>query len=184
MSKMADEEKYRVEPQDVEEKEEKKGLFRPLPQPEQEFRKTDGKRPQPVVRLLGIPMYEKHRDILLILLMPMLTGLIDTAIYSFVIVSAVETSATYMFFLPALAAIPIGLAVSETGPALVSAFLSAIFFIVFYVIFLASPGILLPELGITDFIISGIAFAVGAFILVVVASILGVVIGVIVREFA
>ena len=181
---MADEEKYRVEPQGVEEKEEKKGLFRPLPQPEQEFKKTDGKRPQPVVKLLGISMYERHRDILLIILMPMLTGLIDTGIYSFVIISAVETNATYMFLFPALAAIPIGLVVSETGPALVSGFLSAIFFMVFFVAFLTSPGILLPELGITDFIITGIAFTVASFIFVVVASILGVVIGVIVREFA
>lgn len=184
MSKMADEEKYRVEPQEVEEQEEKKGFFRPLPQPEQKHRSTDGKRPQPVVRLLGISMYERHRDILLIVLMPVLTGLIDTAIYSFVTISAVETNATYMFLFPALAAIPIGLVVSETGPALVSGFLSAIFFMVFFVTFLTSPGIMLPELGIGDFIISGIALAVGSFIFVVVASILGVVIGTVVREFA
>ena len=184
MAKMADEEKYRVEPQDTEEQEEKKGLFRPLPQTEREYRSSVGKRPQPVVRLLGIPMYEKHRDVLVMLLMPILTGLIDTAIYSFVTISAVETSATYMFFLPALAAIPIGLVVSETGPALISGFLSAVFFMVFFAVFLASPGIMVPDLGIAGFILGGIALTVGSFIFLVVAGILGAVIGIIIREFA
>lgn len=181
---MADEEKYRVEtPEDTDEHEEKKGLFRPLPQTEREFKRVVGKRPQPVVKLLGVSMYEKNRDLLLILLMPVLTALIDTSIYSFITISAWENSATYLFFIPALVAIPIGLVISETGPALVSAFLSALFFMVFFVVFLSTPGIMVPDLGFSNFVISGIALTVGYFMFIVVASLLGTVIGTILREF-
>jgi hypothetical protein len=182
---MADDEKYRVEPPEEEEEQiEKKGLFRPLPTTEQTYKIVDGKRPQPIVKLLGISMYEKNRDIILIILMPLLTALVDTAIYSFVTVSIWENSATYLFFIPALTAIPIGLVMSETGPALIGGFLSSLFFMMFFIVFLMSPAFMVPDLGIADFLISGIALTVGYFIFVVVASLLGVIIGTIIREFA
>lgn len=180
---MADEEKYRVEIPEEEEQVEKKGLFRPLPKPEQKYKIVEGMRPQPIVKLLGISMYEKNRDIVLLLLMPLLTALVDTAIYSFVSVSIWENTATYLFFIPALAAIPIGLVLSETGPALIGGFLTAIFFMIFFVMFLTTPALMVPDLGFSNFLISGIALTVGYFMFVVVASLLGVVIGTILREF-
>ncbi|MFW9959858.1 MAG: hypothetical protein ACFFDV_02510 [Candidatus Thorarchaeota archaeon] len=179
---MADEEKYRVESPEEEETE-KKGFFRPLPEKEQQFKIVAGERPQPIVKLIGISMREKKRDLLLLLLMPFLTALIDVAIFSFVSVNIWEGSATYLFYIPTLAAIPIGLVVSETGPALVGGFLSAAFFMVIFVIFLMSPVIMVPTLGAGEFFISGIALAIGYIIFVVVASLLGSIIGTIMREF-
>ncbi len=181
---MADEEKYRVESREEEEEQiEKKGFFRPLPEKKQEYKVVEGKRPQPIVKLLGISMKEKKRDLIILLLMPFLTALIDTAIFSFVTVNIWEGSATYLFYIPTLAAIPIGLTVSETGPALIGGFLSAVFFLIFFVLFLMSPVIMVPALGIGEFFISGIALAIGYIIFVVVASLLGSIIGTIMREF-
>jgi len=181
---MTDEEKYRLEEpeKDGAVEEEKKGLFRPLPKSEVKTQVKDGK-PQPVVKFLGISMYEKNRDILVILLMPMLTGLINSSIYSFVTLSLIPSSAEYLFYLPVLAAIPIGLVVAETGPALVSGFLSALFFFVFFILFLTTPALISPELGVANFLVSGIALSVGYFLFVVVAGLLGSVIGTIIREF-
>jgi hypothetical protein len=184
VDKMVDEEKYRVELPDEEEEVEKKGLFRPLPKVEQKYKIVDGKRPQPIVKLLGISMYEKNRDIILLLLMPLLTAVIDTTILSFVTVSIWENSAIYLFFIPALVAIPIGLVLAETGPALIGGFLSALFFMILFVTFLTTPAIIVPDLGFANFLVSGIALTVGYFMLVVVASLLGVAIGTILREFA
>jgi hypothetical protein len=183
-SRMADEEKYRIEAQDEDEKKEKKGLFRPLPQVEKEYRTTSGKRPQPIVRLLGITMTEKKRDLILVVLMPFLTAVMDTSIFSLIIMHFWENSAVYMFLIPALAAIPIGLVVSETGQALIAGFLSAIFFMILFVFFLITPALMFPQLNLSNFVINGIAVAVGYFILVVVAGLLGAVIGTVLREFA
>jgi hypothetical protein len=183
VAKMADEEKYRVEAPEEEEQKEKKGFFRPLPQVEREFKTALGKHPQPVVKLLGISMFEKNRDLLLIILMPLLTAIIDTAIYSFVTMSIWENSATNLFFIPALAAVPVGLVISETGRALTGGFLSAIFFMILFVLFLMTPALMVPQLGISNFLISGIALTVGYFVFVMVASLLGAVIGTVLREF-
>ncbi len=185
VTKMTEEEKYRLEdPEEVEVVEkEKKGLFRPLPQVETKTRMKDGKA-QPIVKFLGIPMYEKNRDILLLLLMPMLAGLINSSIYSYVTLSLVPSSAEYLFYLPVLVAIPIGLVVSETGPALIGGFLSALFFFIFFIAFLTTPALFTPELGVANFLISGIALSVGYFLFVIVAGLLGAVIGTIIREFA
>ena len=182
---MADEEKYRLEDPDLEEDdtEEKKGLFRPLPKSEMETRVKDGKA-QPIVKFLGFSMYERNRDILVLLLMPMLTGLINASVYSYVTLSLVPSSAEYLFYIPVLAAIPIGLVVSETGPALIGGFLSALFFFIFFILFLTTPAFFTPELGIANFLISGIALSVGYFLFVIVAGLLGSVIGTIIREFA
>jgi hypothetical protein len=181
---MADEEKFRLEEPETEEQpaEEKKGLFRPLPEAESKTKIKDGK-PQPVVKFLGISMYEKNRDLLVIILMPLLTGLINSAIYSYVTLSLVESTATYLFFLPVVVAIPIGLIIPETGHALIGGFLSALFFFIFFIVFLTTPAFYTPELGITNFLISGIALSVGYFLFVIVAGLLGAVIGTILREF-
>jgi len=182
---MANEEKYRVEtPEDEpEEKEEKKGLFRPLPTREEpKYVDKDG-RPQPIVKVLGISMPEKRKDLLMLILIPALVGLIDATIYSYVITAQVGSSATYLFFIPALVAIPIGLTSSEAGNGLIGGFLGAVFFLVFLITFLTSPAILVPELGIGNFIMSGFAISIAYFILLTLATLLGSVIGVIIREF-
>ena len=181
---MTNEEKFRLEDPEQEEEpaEEKKGLFRPLPQAEQKTRVRDGKA-QPVVKFLGIPMFEKRRDLLVIILMPILTAIINSSVFSFVTLSLVESSATYLFSIPVIAAIPIGLVVAETGPALVSGFLSSIFFMIFFVLFLITPAFYAPELGVANFLISGIALSIAYFLFVIVAGLLGAVIGTIMREF-
>jgi len=185
VTKMTDEEKYRLEDPEKEEEveEEKKGLFRPLPKSEVKTRLKDGK-PQPIVKFLGISMYEKNRDILVLLLMPMLTGLINSSIYSYVTLSLLPSSAEYLFYLPVLAAIPIGLVVAETGQALIGGFLSALFFFIFFILFLITPVFFAPEIEISNFLVSGIALSVGYFIFVIVAGLLGSVIGTVIREFA
>lgn len=184
VTNMADEEKYRLEdPEQVDEPvEEKKGLFRPLPKSERKTHVKDGKA-QPIVKFLGISMYEKNRDILVLLLMPMLTGLINSSVYSYVTLSLVPSTAEYLFYIPVIAAIPIGLVVAETGPALIGGFLSAFFFFIFFIIFLTTPAFFTPELGIANFLVSGIALSVGYFLFVIVAGLLGSVIGTIMREF-
>lgn len=180
---MAEEEKFRLEePEEKDPAQEKKGLYRPLPEVEKKTRRKDGKA-QPIVKFLGISMYEKNRDILVLILMPMLSALINTSIYSFVILNLWENSSTYLFFIPVIVAIPIGLAIADTGHALIGGFLSAVFFFVFFIIFLVSPIFIVPELGIGNFLISGIALSVGYFILIIVAGLLGSVIGTIIREF-
>ena len=185
VAKMTNEEKFRLEDPEQEEEtqvEEKKGLFRPLPPTETKTRVKDG-RPQPVVKFLGISMFERRRDILVIILMPIMTAIINACVFSFVTLSILETSATFLFFIPVVAAIPIGLVVSETGPALVSGFLSSLFFMAFFVLFLTIPAFYAPELGIGNFIFSGIALSIAYYLFVVVAGLLGAVIGTIMREF-
>jgi len=180
---MTDEEKFRLEEPEDNASERKKGFFRPLPKTEQKTRVKDGK-PQPVVKFLGISMYEKNRDRLVMILMPMLTAIINVTIYSYVTLSIWESSATFLFFIPVIAAIPIGLVIAETGPALIGGFLSSFFFFIFFITFLTFPAIMTPGLGVADFLISGIALSVAYFIMIIVAGLLGSVIGTIIREFA
>ena len=70
---MANEEKYRVEtPEEDEEPEEKKGFLRPLPTREEpRYIKKEG-RPEPIIKLLGVSMREKRKDLLLLFLIPAL----------------------------------------------------------------------------------------------------------------
>ncbi len=183
---MANEEKYRIETpeeEEVDEFEEKKGLFRPLPEREEpQYVDKDG-RPQPIVKVLGIKMREKRRDLLVLLLVPALVALIDTTIYSYVVTVSLENSATFLFFVPVIIAIPIGLTSGETGHALVGAFIGAVFFLLFFVVFLSLPGILVPALGLSSFLISGIALAMVYFVLMTFATLVGSVIGLLLREF-
>lgn len=181
---MADEEKFRLEvPEETKDENEKKGLFRPLPTREKEKKVKEG-RPQPIVKFFGYSMYENQRELLVLFLMPFLVAMIDVAICSFVLVNLWESSSTYLFFLPVVVAIPVGLIISDTGRALIGGFLCAIDFMILFIIFLSSPALLTPELGFTNFIILGISLSVGYFILIAVASLLGAVIGIVIREFA
>lgn len=181
---MANEEKYRVEaPEEDQEPEEKKGLLRPLPMREEKVRLDKDGRPQPVVKLLGVSMFEKRKDQLIMILIPALVGLIDTSLFSFIFTAQIETTALTLFLIPMIIAIPIGLTASEAGTALVSGFFGGLFFILFHIIFLISPGLSLPELGIGNFLISAFGITTAYSILVIVATILGSIIGVILREF-
>lgn len=180
---MADEEKFRIEePEERQPETEKKGLYRPLPTTDKKSMMKEG-RPQPIVKFLGITMYENQREFVVLLLMPFLAALINVSIYSFVTVNLWESSSTFLFFIPILVALPIGLVISETGKALIGGFLCSLFFIIIFIIFLTTPAILSPELGIGNFIATGITLSFGYFILIVVASLLGSVIGSIIREF-
>ncbi len=181
---MANEEKYRIEtPDEEEEPEEKKGFFRPLPTKEEPRYIDKNGRPQPIVKLLGVSMTEKRKDLLMLLLIPALVAIIDTSFYSFILISVVESSTTTLFVIPAIVAIPIGLTSPDAGKALVSGFIGAIFFLIFFIAFLASPGLVLPELGIDSLIFSAVAVAIVYFILMTTATILGSVIGALLREF-
>jgi uncharacterized membrane protein YozB (DUF420 family) len=181
---MADEEKIRVETRDDEEDaEHKKGLFRPLPTRDEPKYVTVGDRPQPIVKILGISMREKRKELLILILIPALVALIDTTIYSFVITAQVQNSVTIVFLLPAIAAIPIGLTSPEASNSLVGAFLADMFFLIFLVTFLSVPGLLVPSLGLGGIIVSSIAISIGYFILVIIATFLGSIIGIIMHEF-
>ena len=181
---MADEEKYRVEsPEEEYEPKEKTGLLRPLPQREEHSYLDKDGRPQPIVKLLGISMPEKRRDLLMLILIPALVGIIDTMIYSYIITNALESSATFLFFVPIIIAIPIGLTSAEAGKGLVGGFLGSLFFMIFLIVFLVSPGLVVPELGIGNFLASAILLSTAYFILIIVSTLLGAVIGIIIREF-
>ena len=181
---MADEEKYRLEePDEKKDVEEKKGLFRPLPTVEEKKGITKKGKPQPIVKFFGFSMYESRRELLVLFLVPFLSAIIDVTIYSFVTVSIWSNNATYLFFLPVLAAIPIGLTLSETGRALIGAFVCSLFFLVLFIIFLTTPALLSPQLGLGSFLVSGITLSVGYFIMILVASLLGSVAGTLIREF-
>ena len=119
----------------------------------------------------------------MLILIPALVGLIDTMIYSFVVTVTLPNNATYLFMIPIILAIPIGLTSSEAGQALIGAFLGAVFFLIFFVLFLAMPGIIVPALGLSSFLISGIALAAVYFILMMMATLVGSVIGLLLREF-
>ncbi|TFG10261.1 hypothetical protein EU538_02485 [Candidatus Thorarchaeota archaeon] len=176
---MSEEDRYRVESPEEEEKKEKRGLLRPLPKVEQQ---TTSKG-VPIVNFLGLKMEENRRDLLVSILMPILVAIIDASIYAQIIIDVFTDEALFVFFLPMLAAIPIGLTVPQAGKALLSGFLAAIFFVVFFLLFLITPGLLVPEVGIGEFLVSGGVVSAIYFLFVVMASLLGVVIGIVIREF-
>ncbi len=184
---MANEEKYRTEtPEEEEVQEEKKGLLKPLPSEEvKEVSKhfdKDG-RPQPIVRLLGVSMPEKRRDRLMLLLIPFMVAIINTLIYSNVVIANLPNSSIYLFFIPVFIAIPIGLTSADVGKALIGGFLGTVFFLILFISFLATPALLAPILGIGSFLISGFMLSLGYVILNTTATLLGAIIGAIIREF-
>jgi len=176
---MTDESRYRTEEPNGEEKE-RTGLLKPLP--EVDKGRPSGKA-SPVVRMLGIPMKEKNRDLLMMFLMPILVALIDTNIYAAIVIDVLDDDALYVFVLPALAAIPIGVVSSQVGRALISAFLTALFFIVFFILFLINPGLAAPDMDLGSMFLSGMVITVMYFLFTVFASLLGCFVGILLREF-
>jgi hypothetical protein len=179
---MADEDKVRTGAPE-EDSEEKKGFFRPLPEKEEKKRIGKDGRPQPVVKLLGVSMTERTRDRLMLILIPALVAIMNTAIYSMIITNQIISDATYLFFVPIVVAIPIGLTAADAGRALMGGFFASIFFLFFFIFFLLSPGLFIPELGVEQFMFSALMITVGYFILIVVANLIGAVIGILLREF-
>ena len=177
---MDEESKYRIESDDDDETE-KKGFFRPLPSVEEKV--TIKGKSGPVTTFLGITMLEKYRDLIVFLLIPALVALIDANIYSMVMLHTLEESMIYLFVIPAIAAIPIGLTAGQTGHALLSGIVTAFFFAVFFMLYLISPGIAAPEIGIGTFFISGGVVTAVYFLFVIMASLLGSLVGALVREF-
>jgi len=178
---MEDESKFRVETPD-EEKDETTGLLRPLP--EDSTPKTTQKgKVEPIVKLLGISMTERHGDLVVLVLIPLLIGLIDASLFSQIMVFRLEANAFNTFVIPMLAAIPVGLVIGKTNQTLIAALLTTLFFTLFFVLFLISPAFAWPALDIGQFFISGMIIAAVYVLLVVFASLLGALIGAVIREF-
>ncbi|UCE11192.1 MAG: hypothetical protein JSW61_04445 [Candidatus Thorarchaeota archaeon] len=179
-----DEEKYRVE-ETSESEEERTGILKPLPTAEgpDNIEMIKG-RAVPIVKFLGIRMRESRKDILVMILIPLLIAIVDVNLYALVVVDVLEESSLYMFAVPLLAAIPIGLVVPQTSRALFSAFMTAVFFMTFFLLFMASPALIAPELDASSFIISGLVVASIYLLFIIVASLVGTFIGAVAREFA
>jgi hypothetical protein len=172
-----DESKIRVE--EPTNDEEKRGLLRPLPgsQP------AATSRGVPIVKFLGITMTENKRDYLVAILTPFLVAVVDTALYALVVIDALPEDALYMFALPVLMSITVGLVVPQTSKAVLSAFLTGVFFLALFVLFLVAPGFAVPEVGIGDFFFAGMVLGSIYFLFVVFASFVGTLVGVVLREF-
>jgi hypothetical protein len=178
---MEDESKFRVESPDQEEKE-KTGLLKPLPETTEPL-PSPARKAEPIVKFLGISMSERHRDRLLMILIPMLAGLIDAAIFSQIVVVRLESSVLYTFVLPLVVAIPIGLVIGRTNQTIFAALLATVFFVVFFMLFLVSPALIWPALDIGLFLLNGVVVAVVYMLLVVFGSLFGALIGTLLREF-
>jgi hypothetical protein len=177
---MEDETKYRVEAPD--EQEEKKGFLRPLPEPDQ-LPRTYNRKKGAITKLLGITMYERTRDIIVLFLIPCLVAIIDTNIYALVIIDQLPNSVLYLFAVPAIAAVPIGLTAGKTSFALFGGIVVAFFFAVFLTVFFASPVFFVPDLPLGDFVVPGLVLAAVYSLLVVFGSLLGSLAGALIREF-
>jgi hypothetical protein len=115
--------------------------------------------------------------------MPMLAGLVDAALYSQVVVDWLFEDVLYMFIIPMLIAVPIGLTVEYASRALIAGILSVVFFAVFLMLFFISPGLFAIDVSPFDY-----AFTSGVFIaiyslFIIFASLLGTLIGILLREF-
>ncbi|MHA1959454.1 MAG: hypothetical protein ACW99U_04450 [Candidatus Thorarchaeota archaeon] len=179
-----DEEKYRVE-ETSETEEQKLGILKPLPSAEgpDNIEVIDG-RSVPMVRFLGIRMRESRKDLLVMFLVPLMIAIVDANIYGLVVTDVLEESAIYLFVFPLIAAIPVGLVIPQTSRALFGAFMTALFFVGFFFLFLASPAFIAPDLDAGSFIVSGFVLASIYLLFVITASLVGTMIGVITREFA
>ncbi len=177
-----DEEQYRVE--DKEEEDTDSVFLRPLPTAEahQEVAIVKGKK-VPIVNFLGMRVREDRRDLIVVLLMPMLVGIVDATIFSAIAIMQLPDSATYMFFIPALIAIPIGLTVPHAGRALIGAILATAFFALFFNLFLISPAFISSSFDIGSFIFSGLVITSVYILFVSLASLLGTLGGLAIREF-
>ncbi len=181
VKKMDEETKYRVEdPDQVED--EQPGIMKPLP-PAPEARRGKGKRSVPMVKFLRVTMKETSRDNLLFIMVPLLVGLMDANIYSWIVISVLKESSTYMFILPLFAAIPVGLLMPTAGRAIGGAILAAIFFAIFIMVFLVAPGFFIQSVDIGDFFISAGVLTSIYILFVTFSSLLGSIIGMLLREF-
>ncbi|MGY5875134.1 MAG: hypothetical protein RTU30_05270 [Candidatus Thorarchaeota archaeon] len=178
---MAEETKYRVE-EPTEDDDEPKGFLRPLPESTSKRTPRDGQL-SPIVKLFGIEMRESVRDIIVVLITPLIAGLIDASLYALVIVDALPEDAMYMFVLPAVAAIPIGLTVAQAGRAILGGFLAVLFFAVFLMLFLATPAMFSPDIAILDLVFAGGVIIAIYSLFIIIASQLGNLLGIILREF-
>lgn len=178
--RMSDEDRYRTESA-RDDKSEKVGLLRPLPTSPGS---TPGRRPSPVVRFLGVSMRESRRDLLVLLLIPFLIAIVDASVYAAVVVGVLPTNALYMFGIPALAAIIIGLTASQMSHGLIGAIVTALFFAILFLIFLVSPALLSPGGDVGGFFLAGMSLITVYFLLVILSSFVGSFIGIIIREFA
>ena len=154
---MNEETKYRVETPDEEDQQEKKGFFRPLPESTQQRQLKGAKGP--ITKLLGITMYERNRDLLILFLLPIFGGVVDANIYGLIIIDFLPAEATYMFLIPLLAAIPVGLMAGKTSHALFGGILKAFFFVVFLMLYLISPAFIAYDVPIGEFFVSGMVVA-------------------------
>ena len=115
--------------------------------------------------------------------MPLLVGLIDASVYSEIMVLHIEPLIVYTFVIPLISAIPVGLVVGRTSQSLIAALLTAVFFVVFLVLFLVTPALIWPAFDVGQFFLSGLVIASVYFLLVVLASLMGALIGAVLREF-
>ena len=173
--------KYRVEDPDQDE-DAQPGIMKPLPS-DPEAHSGGRKRSGPMVKFLGMTMKETRRDNLLFIMVPLLVGLMDANIYSWIVVSILEESSIYMLALPILAAIPVGLLIPSAGKAIGGALLTSVFFAIFIMAFLVAPGVYTQSVAIGEFFMSA-AFLTSVYIFFVAfASLLGSIIGILLREF-
>ncbi|MHA1904637.1 MAG: hypothetical protein ACXADL_01760 [Candidatus Thorarchaeota archaeon] len=178
---MDEESQYRTEePSEVKE-EERTGFLRPLPQAPRPV-KSSGPG-GPITSFLGLTMLERTRDRIVLIFIPMLVAIFDANIFGLVVIDALEESTIYMFVLPMLAAILIGLSTGHTAHSLFGGLLASVYFIVFFMLFLISPGFAAPDVGPGEFFTSGMVVSSIYFLFVVVASLLGSIIGTLMREF-
>lgn len=177
---MEDETKYRVEAPD--EQEEKKGFLRPLPESE-ELPPSYTRKKGAITKLFGITMYERTRDIIMLLLMPILAAIIDTNIYAMVIIDQLPNSVVMSLLVPAIAAVPIGLTAGKTSHALFGAIAVTIFFAIFLTLFFISPVFFVPDAPVGDFAVPGLILASVYSLLVVLGSLIGSLMGALAREF-
>ncbi len=178
---MDEESKYRTEEPSETIEEEKTGFLRPLPQAPTPVESSGPGRP--ITSFLGITMLQRTRDRIVLLFIPMLVALFDANIFSLVIIQTLEESTIYMFVLPMLAAILIGLSTGHTAHSIFGGIFAAVFFFVFFMLFLISPGFAAPDVGPGEFFTSGLVVSSIYFLFVIIASLLGSIIGTLIREF-
>ncbi len=179
MDTMGEEEKrYRAEAPEEEESTERRGLLRPLPSEE-----GPAAKPTPYVTFLGRQMTEDRRDRILTILMPLCVGVIDATIYTLILVHVFASSGIYLYVLPMLAAVPIGLVSLEMKNGMLGAILTAVFFVIFYIAVMLTPAMVAPGLDLGGIVVLGLAVSFAYFIVIVLMSFLGVLIGFILREF-
>ena len=176
---MDEETKYRVEPADKDEETEKKGLFRPLPK----YESPVSTRGTPLVRFMGRTMREETRDRLLLLLIPLCTAIIDATIYTLILIKTFTTTGLYMYGLPVLAAVPIGLVSPDLKNGLLGAIVASVFFVIIYMGVLITPLIIAPTLDLGGIFMVGLAVTLAYFLIVVLMSFLGALVGGVLREF-